>query len=503
MNVVALLDHQARARPQAPAWVTPAEVIGFGAAARRVRRLALALSASGLQAGQRVAVCLPTSPAHLIALLALARIGAVAVPLQPRQAQAVLQARAASVAVVAALGAGPQPPIEGLRGIDLRELAHDGDGIDDQDPPMPPVGGDDDLFCIVWSSGTTAAPRPVGWSHRRLWRQYERMQVLRPHGPGVRLLVFMGYDASYSMQAALRMLWSGGAVVIVPDMSQRCLADGIDRLGAQHVLSSPGVIARLAASWPAGAQRFPGLQSLHLGGGPVPPDLHALLTQRLCPVVCVNAGTSEVGGLSYGVPGLLERVPGSSGRVSPWVRAEAVDEHGQALPPGTWGELRFQSDDFPASELGPAWRDGWYHPGDCGRVLADGTLVIDARVDDLVNLGGMKIDPAEIEALLRAQPGVVEVAAYGVEAGPGVMRLLAAVVCSEAFDAQAALALCRVRLGRKAPSALVQVPRLPRNAAGKVLRRILAARTRVAAAGSAAATTMLADTPDNDPPAHP
>ena len=52
--------------------------------------------------------------------------------------------------------------------------------------------------------------------------------------------------------------------------------------------------------------------------------------------------------------------------------AEAVDADGRSLPPGDWGELRFQSDDFPAAELGPAWRDGWYHPGDCGRVLADG-----------------------------------------------------------------------------------------------------------------------------------
>lgn len=501
MNVVDLLEHQARAQPQAPAWVTPTEVIGFGEAAHRVRRLAAALLASGLRAGQRVAVCLPTSPAHLVTPLALGRIGAVAVPLFPRRPPDVLQAQAASVGAVAAIGAGPNLAIAGLRGIDLQSLTVEGADLDEA--VMPPAGGDDDLFCIVWSSGTTGPPRPVGWSHRRMLQQYERMQTLRPHGPGVRLLVFMGYDASYSMQAALRMLWSGGAVVIVPDTSLRSLAEGIDRLGAQHVLSSPGVIGRLVGALPAGARRFPGLQSLHLGGGAVPPALHAALLQRLCPVVCVNAGTSEVGGLSFGVPGLLERVPGSSGRVSPWVRAEAVDAEGRSLPPGDWGELRFQSDDFPAAELGPAWRDGWYHPGDCGRVLADGTLIIDSRVDDLVNLGGMKIVPAEVEALLLSLPGVTEAAAYGVEARPGELRLLVAVVCSEDFDRSAALALCRARLGRKAPYALLRVPRLPRNPAGKVMRRVLAARTRFSPTGTAAAATMPADVTEPDDPDQP
>lgn len=490
MNVVDLLDHQALVQPQAPAWVTPTEVIGFGDAASRVRRVAAALATRGLRAGQRVAVCLPTSPAHLIALLAVGRLGAVAVPLYPRRPQTMLRSQAATVEAVAAIGAGPQAAIEGLPGLDLQSLL--AEGADAGLPASRPIGGDDDLFCIVWSSGTTGPPRPVGWSHRRIVRQYERMQVLRPHGPGVRLLVFMGYDASYSMQAALRMTWSGGAVVIVPDTRARSLAIGVDLLGAQHVISTPGVIGQALGAWPGPGRRFPGLQSLHLGGGAVPPALHAALARRLCPIVCVNAGTSEVGGLSYGVPGLLERVPGSSGRVSPWVRAQAVDSSGQALPPGQWGELRFQSDDFPAADLGPAWREGWYHPGDCGRVLADGTLIIDARVDDLVNLGGMKIVPAEVEALLLAQPGITEAAAYGVEARPGETRLLAAVVCREDFDLSAALAICRVTLGKRAPYALVRVPRLPRNSAGKVLRQLLAERTRFSPPGPAAADTIPA-----------
>lgn len=488
MNVVDMLDHQARVQPQAPAWVTPTEVIGFGDAASRVRSVAAALVARGLRAGQRVAVCLPTSPAHLIALLALGRVGAVAVPLFPRRPQALLRSQAAAVDAVAAIGAGPKAAIDGLPGFDLSSLLAEGTAAGLHAPR--PTGGDDDLFCFVWSSGTTGPPRPVGWSHRRIVRQYERMQALRPHGPGVRLLVFMGYDASYSMQAALRMTWSGGAVVIVPDTRASSLAIGIDRLGAQHVVSTPGVIGQVLGAWSGPGRRFPGLQSLHLGGGAVPPTLHAALTQRLCPVVCVNAGTSEVGGLSYGVPGLLERIPGSSGRVSPWVRAQAVDASGQALPPGHWGELRFQSDDFPAADLGPAWREGWYHPGDCGRVLADGTLIIDARVDDLVNLGGMKIVPAEVEALLLAQPGVTEAAAYGVEARPGETRLLAAVVCSEGFDLSTALGICRAGLGKRAPYALVRVPRLPRNPAGKVLRQLLAERTRFLPSGSVSADTM-------------
>ena len=102
----------------------------------------------------------------------------------------------------------------------------------------------------------------------------------------------------------------------------------------------------------------------------------------------------------------------------------------------------------------------------------------------------MKIVPAEVEALLLAQPGVTEAAAYGVEARPGETRLLAAVVCSEGFDLSTALGICRAGLGKRAPYALVRVPRLPRNPAGKVLRQLLAERTRFLPSGSVSADTM-------------
>ena len=112
-------------------------------------------------------------------------------------------------------------------------------------------------------------------------------------------------------------------------------------------------------------------------------------------------------------------------------------------------------------------------------LLPDGALIIDGRVDEMINLGGTKVAPGEVERVLLQDPDVREAAAYGLETASGQTVLLAAVVLKGAFDEKSLLARCRTQLGQRAPMRLVQVDALPRNDAGKVMRRELAARTRV------------------------
>lgn len=482
MNLADAIERMARMQPWAPALVWRDGVIGFAELDERARRQAHALHALGVRRGDRVGLRLRGPASLVVSCLALARLGAACVPLSvlaPDDTLRSLLQRVRITTLIQAAGADA-PGVRGIDGDDVRLRQ----AVPSDAAPLPPGPDADDEALIVLTSGTTGPPKAMAWSHRRLLRQWARMRSLRPHGPGVRLMVFMGLDASYALQAVLRMLLSGGAAVVPASLSLDALVEGIDGCAAQHLLSTPGLVGRLLEQLPADGPRFPLLQSVHLGGGIVSPRLHAQLRRRLAPTICTNAGSTEVGGLSHGVPGLLDSVPGSSGRVSPWVEAQAVDDDGGVLPRGESGVLRFRADDFPTGYLdgdddGTTFREGWYYPGDRGRVLADDTLVIEGRLDELLNLGGMKLDPQRIEQVLLEDPRVHDAAVYLARAEDGRELLTAALVGEVGLEPAQALQRCRERLGRMAPTHALIVPALPRNAAGKLLRHQLARHTRI------------------------
>ena len=238
--------------------------------------------------------------------------------------------------------------------------------------------------------------------------------------------------------------------------------------------------ARLAAATP----RRPGLQ-VYLGGGAVSPALRDALSRRLSPRLGVLYGASEYGGVAIADERTLAEHPDSVGRVLPWLQVEAIDAQGRPVPPGDVGEIRIRGlAGFPGYHDDPeataaSLRDGWFHPGDLGRVTPDGLVFIDGRIDDVLNVGGIKVLPARIEAVLEAHPDVAESAAFAASGPDGTKVLMAAVVCRGPFDEAALLAHCRTQLGTTAPQRLMRLQALPRNDAGKLVRRTLSDGVRL------------------------
>jgi len=123
-----------------------------------------------------------------------------------------------------------------------------------------------------------------------------------------------------------------------------------------------------------------------------------------------------------------------------------------------------------------AFRDGWYYPGDTGKVDAAGYLTLTGRVDQLLNLGGNKIDPFAIEEVLDAQPGVDESAVLTMQTKSGTAVLVAVVVLSSPIDETQMKKACTERLGKgRTPARIVSMKSIPRNAGGKVMREELEA----------------------------
>ena len=483
MNIVEAVEYNARVRPHGTALVEPDRAISYAELIEMVLRTACALASRGIGQGDRVAIRMPNSAMHLIAQLALARMGAVAIPLhttKPADELAAFTRRFSPAAVIALV---PAHAIDGVPLILADDALLQPVTAEQRSTPCAPGGAT--LHSIALSSGTTGAPKAIGWTHERSLQQWHLQQAVRPSGPGVRFLPFMGFDAMYPSAMSLRVLYAGGTVIVMPDVSLKSLCDAVDRFAATHVLTSAGLITRHFDALPPGGPRFPGLVSLRLAGSLVPPAMYREFVRRITPNVAIDYGSSEVGAVATGDRDSMALQPRSVGRVVPWVEAQAVGEDGAPLPAGTPGTLRFRGLSFPSSYLddpqatAQVFVDGWFYPGDYGRVLPDRALIVESRIDEMINLGGTKVAPGEVEAVLLQDPAVREAAAYGLETASGQMVLLAAVVMTGAFDEKAILARCRAQLGQRTPMRLVQVETLPRNDAGKVMRRELALNTRV------------------------
>jgi len=159
-----------------------------------------------------------------------------------------------------------------------------------------------------------------------------------------------------------------------------------------------------------------------------------------------------------------------------------MDEHGGLLPAGTPGEVVIRGpnvmDGYEANPAAnaEAFTDGWFRTGDEGVLDAGGYLTLRARIKELINRGGEKIAPREVDEVLLRHPAVAEAVTFGVPHPSWGEEVAAAVVLSGEVDRRELLAFCRDRLADfKVPRELYFVTEIPRTATGKVQRRNVAA----------------------------
>ena len=239
------------------------------------------------------------------------------------------------------------------------------------------------------------------------------------------------------------------------------------------------------------------LTVLMLIGSTVSANLRQRIRERLCSRLCVLYGTNESGVLCATDWHDSYEVPGTVGRPQSDFRLEVVDAHDAPVPAGQPGHVRIQSpsmidgylDDEPATAA--AFRNGWFYPGDLGRLMADGQLIHLGRSDDMMIVNGINIYPAEIEQVLMAHPAVWEAAAMPLKHAvhQDVPVCAVSLVEGARVEAQALLSFARERLGAYALHQVVMLDRIPRNDRGKPDREALKAAIalrlgQLAAAGS-------------------
>lgn len=474
-TLTAALDGFARQFPARPAAIDRCLPVSYALVARDSRRLAAWLAGQGLGPGDTVGITIAEDLPQLLVSLALLRLGCRQVSLPRRDPAPMRAALAQRLGVVAIVGEAAGDAIDGTSlllpdpGGIVADTALDGAPL----PSVPPGGG----MLLFGSSGTTGAPKLMAVTEGMILAQG---QLLAPYGA-----VFhrqLPADTNHGKRLQLRSIGTGGTEVFGNSIGEDGLGGLCARFGVQRAHLSPlrAEVLIVAEGARAGAA-LPATTRLFTTGGRVAPELRVRLTAAIPGGLYIHYGTTETGSISLALPADHAAEPETVGRAFPGVTVAVVDEAGRAVPQGELGLMRIRSpgaiagylDDVEATRR--AFRDGWFQPGDVGRITASGLIVLAGRNDEMMNLGAIKIFPAEIEAAAAGFPGLLDCAAFArTLPGLGEVPLLAA-VAGAGFDATALLAQCRARLGPRAPRKVVVVDTLPRNAQGKVLRRDLAA----------------------------
>ncbi|GAB7074979.1 amino acid adenylation domain-containing protein [Streptomyces sp. JCM 18897] len=435
---------QAARTPWATAVVCGDERLTFAELDARVRALSVELAARGARPGERVAVGLERSADLVTALLAVLRSGAAYLPVDPSypvDRLAYMLQDAAPVALVARPGTAV--PHEGLELVDPAAVVPGGDG----GVPEPPVPEPHDAAYVIYTSGSTGRPKGVVVEHRSLAQLLEHHRreahALAAESLGRRLRVALtaaiSFDASWDP-----VLWmlAGHELHLADDATRRdpeALAAFLTARRIDAVETTPSHLRQLlAAGLLAGDGHHP--RVLALGGEPVDDALWAELRDHDELIVLNYYGPTETT-----VDAVTARVTGTApaiGRPVAGARAYVLDSALHPMPLGTPGELYLSGEGVARGYAGrpgltarrflpdPYGPPGarMYRTGDLARWRPDGTLEFLGRTDDQVKIRGHRVETGEVEAALRALPGIADAAVAPAGPAGGERRLAAYLV---------------------------------------------------------------------------
>lgn len=448
----------------------------YAEAGAAIERLARALSARGVRRGNRVAVMAPNSDALVFLTFAVARLGAVLVPMNPElgpHEAGYILAHAEPICVVTT--PATRPAVAGARGLlDIDALlALEGDGA------LPDSVGPDDDLAILYTSGTTGDPKGVVHAHSTFVLAGEGFVERMSLTPDDRLLCVLPlYHVNALFYTFGGALAAGASVVLAPRFS----ASGFWRLAADSGATEANLIAAVGsilARRPRSELVPHRLSKVYTAG--VAPEIADVLRHELGVAAVIEGyGMTEIPGAAS-VPFFGPHRRGSFGLPArhPEADLRLVDDDGAEVEDGQTGELlvrtplvmkRYHRD--PAATAA-AFRDGWFVTGDLARRDADGFYTFVARKKDIIRRRGENISGAELDRVLAQCPDVAEAAAVAVPSDLGEDEILAAVVRrpGASLDAAGVRAFCALHLApSKLPRFVTFVDELPHTPTHRVAK---------------------------------
>ncbi len=465
----------------------------------RIDRLAAALRAGGVKHGDRVSFIGFNQPAALEAWFATARLGAIYVPLNFRLAGPELAFIVEDAGVHTLIsGAEQRAAIDGIRdkigvrrflvteapadgipaGWESYEQAVTGTApLSAPDPVRP-----EELSVIMYTSGTTGAPKGVMLSHENLWWSDIALMSWIDINADDTTLAFSPLFHIAGLNFMIGITWMrGGHVVLHRNFDAQGTLDAIAEHGVKTLFGVPAMFIAISQLPTFAAADLSTVRMAVCGGAPAPEPLLRTFADR-------GIGVLQGYGLTETAPAAIFLVAeyalsklGAAGQPPLYIETKLVDGQGRSISePGERGEVCMRGPNVtkgywnrPAATAAAIDEAGWFHTGDVGVYDEDGIVSIVDRVKDMVISGGENVYPAEVESVLFGHPAVAEVAVIGLpdaKWGEAVTAVVApaagASVTLEELRGYAADHLARYKL----PQRLFTVDALPRNATGKVLK---------------------------------
>ncbi|MBR0868994.1 AMP-binding protein [Bradyrhizobium tropiciagri] len=450
------------------------------------------LRLAGYDCKARIGVLMPNGPEAILSIVAVA-CSSVAVPLDARLAPAEIgqrldmlrldallvphggacEARQAAerrrVAIIEVAPVG-----HGQLGLEIVARASDSPAIDaDPDPSSPAF--------IIQTSGTTAQPKLIPFSHGNMLAAAARLKAWFGLTPDDRCLSVSPPYYSHGLKATVfTPLLTGGSIAIPANSAVVTLDEWFDILRPTWYSAGPALHAAvlhkdqgLEVARVAHTLRF-----VVSGGAPLPAEVQHGLQRILGVPVLEHYGSSEAAQIAANLPPPGANRVGTCGQ--PWPGTLAVvGEDGHSLPAGERGEIWVRgptvtSGYLDAPELNQtAFIGGWFRTGDIGSLDADGFLSLHGRLSELINRGGEKISPAEIESALLRHAAVAEAAAFAIphpRLGEDVAAAIVPYPGEHATPAELRQFLLRELASFKIPRRFLILEQLPKGATGKIQR---------------------------------
>jgi acyl-CoA synthetase (AMP-forming)/AMP-acid ligase II len=475
VNLCDPIDEAVAAVPDRVALIAGEREITYREVGAAVARAAATLEARGVGPGERVALVDGASVGSVAASLGCARIGAAAAPMSARSTASEITTLAAA-AGCGAVSVANEATAQAVRSALGSEPLREADLLAGTARPIAagPAVADDDVAVVLFTSGTTGTPKPIPLTHGVLGRRVKGFAA--PPDPGVApavSLICVPFHHVAGLVGVFVGLAGGSTAVFQPRFDAEEWLRLVQRHRVQRAFLVPAMLHRILEHADFEATDLSSLQMITYGAAPAPPDLVERAVAALSHVAFINVfGQTETLGAvtALGPDDHRAGRAGSVGRAMPGVEIRIVDPAtGEDVADGEVGEFWVKAEHTVS--------DGWVRTGDLVRRDVDGYLYATGRMSDVINRGGEKIDPSEVEDVIRSHPSVAEAAVFGVPDSELGERVGAAVVPEgDLADASALRSWCLKRLAPfKVPERIVFLHELPLTELGKVSRKDLRA----------------------------
>jgi long-chain acyl-CoA synthetase len=492
-----LLYEHAEARPDHTALVYRDERISLAELIDRIERLADGLTQHGVSAGDAVALVLIDDPWFVTCFHAITALGAIVLPVNPafKQAELEFNFRSSRVSAIVCdertagvcerIAAGLDGEVTVLTTSTAHGQAETLDSLlkQGQSGRLPARRADEPLV-YQFSSGSTGRPKRVQRTHEQCAAEGAAYASLGL-GHEDRIFSAVPLFSSWGMGSCLLAAAASGATIAIledphPFLLKRRRA--LELIEQERATVFPGVpfFYRLLAEAPGSAD----LSSLRLcfsAGTALPRSTFEAFGERFGVLIRQLYGSTETGMIAANMSEDPVATFESVGAPVQGVTVEIVDEDGAPLAPGETGEVTVAS---PSASAGYAdaeeanlesFRDGRYFTGDLGRLDEDGQLYLEGRKKLLIEVGGYKVDPVEVQDVICAHPAVSEAIVVGVAGqAEGEEAVKAVVVPAADCEDRELIAFCQERLANfKVPRSVEFRDEIPTSPLGKVLRKYL------------------------------